>query len=818
MPINPISKSCGSEAHSRQLLGGRTEQRRPVIERLKVKKSLVFVLCLIGSAVALFGWKAVRDLQAVPDSLVVGDSEVKKPQLLDRRGNPLLISYQNRWSVQTVALHEIPVLLRNAFVESEDRRFLSHGGPDWLARIHAVVQNLRAMRGVRGASTITEQVVRMLHRRPRTVWSRWLEGIEAARLEKRFSKSEILEFYLNQVPYGHQRRGVVEASRFYFDRDPATLNAKESLALAVLVRAPSGFDLRRNPKSLESRLARLAGHMRDSGLLSEADYRAALSKGFELAGSTPRSEARKSFEPAGSRRVIEAPQFVQYVLTNAWGEAGKPSGVLTTTLDGGLQQKVRQIVRSRLEGLKPSEVGDGAALVIDNWTGEVLAWVSESLSAGESEGWVDAVTVRRQPGSTLKPFLYALAMEMGWTAATLIDDSPVAEAAGSGLHSFRNYSRTYYGPLRLRVALGNSLNTPAIRTIRFTGTERFLCWLHSLGISGLTKSADFYGHGLALGDGEVSLFELVQAYSVLARGGAYRPLCTVSGAPSGELRRVIGPSTAAIISDILSDPEARRLEFGEGHLLRFPVKTSVKTGTSTDHRDCWAVGFTEHYSAGVWMGNLDRRPTRGITGAAGPALVLRAIFAELDRGAEATSSSKGPFSAAAGVQSLSICAVSGKLAGPGCPRMDEKFEPGKAPVEICTLHSIEGEAPVPKEFGIQCQAPADRPEEELLCQTPEKGDPPASAIRILQPTPGLQIALDPRIPTEFQAFAFRISKKISPSKVEWVLNGKMAGETGRDEHRFLWPISRGEYIVMARVWRNGQNEPVETPPVAFVVK
>ena len=281
-------------------------------------------------------------------------------------------------------------------------------------------------------------------------------------------------------------------------------------------------------------------------------------------------------------------------------------------------------------------MGDGAALVVDNRTGEVLAWVSESLSAGESQGWVDAVTVRRQPGSALKPFLYALAMEMGWTAATIIEDSPLAEAAGSGLHNFHNYSRTYYGPLRLRVALGNSLNTPAVRTIQFTGTERFLLWLRSLGISGLNKSAEFYGHGLALGDGEVSLFELVQAYSVLPRHGAFLPLRTVSERhlPPGELSQVIGPATAAIIGDILSDPQARRLEFGEGHLLRFPVQTAVKTGTSTDHRDCWAVGFSDRYTAGVWMGNLDHRPTRGVTGAIGPALVLRAIFAELNRDGE----------------------------------------------------------------------------------------------------------------------------------------------------------------------------------------
>jgi penicillin-binding protein 1C len=411
---------------------------------------------------------------------------------------------------------------------------------------------------------------------------------------------------------------------------------------------------------------------------------------------------------------------------------------------------------------------------------------------------------------------------MGWTAATLIDDSPVAEAAGSGLHNFHNYSRTYYGPLRLRVALGNSLNTPAIRTIRFTGTERFLQLLHSLGMSSLTKSAEFYGHGLVLGDGEVSLFELVQAYSTLARGGVFKPLRPLSErhqAP-GEPRQVIGSSTAAIIADILSDPQARRLEFGQGHLLRFPVQTSVKTGTSTDHRDCWAVGFTERYTAGVWMGNLDHRPTRGVTGAMGPALVLRSVFAELNRDGETGSLSTGEVPRGTGLQSLSICSVSGMLASPGCPRIDEKFEPGKVPVNACTLHPAPAEAAVSKEPG----APGVPYRENSTWTAFQNGvegsgkEPPEPVVRIIQPTPGLQIAVDPRIPREMQAFAFKISERIKPARVEWVLNGKPVGETGRDEQSYLWPVSRGEYTLVARVWRGTRNDPIETPKVGFVVK
>lgn len=742
---------------------------------------IFWLLLLMGGLTVLFALKTAWDLQPLPAALSLGDSEVRKPLLFDRFGNPLAISYQNRWSVQTVPLHEIPQLLQNAVIESEDRNFLSHGGVDWPARVHALAQNLRAMRGVRGASTITEQVVRMLHQRPRTVWSRWLEGIEALGLEGHFSKSEVLEFYLNQVPYGHQRRGIVEAARFYFDRDPATLNVKETLALAVLVRAPSGLDPRLRDRSLERRLDKLAEHMREKGLISEDQYRRAISEGFEF---------------AHSRRIIEAPEFVQHVFNSTGAEVLNSSGSITTSLDGRLEQKARQILRNRLEALRASDVGDGAVLVVDNRSGEVLAWVSESLSAGESQGWVDAVTVRRQPGSTLKPFLYSLAMERGWTAATLIEDSPLSEAAGLGLHSFHNYSRTYYGPVRLRVALGNSLNTPAIRTIRFTGTQRFLDRLRLLGIAGLDKSAEFYGHGLALGDGEVSLFELVQAYSALARHGDFLPLRVLSERhlPPGEICAVIGPAAAAVIGDILSDPQARRLEFGESHLLHFPVQTAVKTGTSTDHKDCWAVGFSERYTAGVWMGNLDHRPTRGITGAIGPALILRALFAELDRDGET-----GSFATWLGLQAVNICAVSGMLAGPGCPRMEEKFEPGKAPAEPCSLHST-------------------RDEGDASAGAESVATHPSSVIELLQPSPGLQIALDPRIPAELQAFAFRFSKNIKPEKVEWILNGKAVGVTGKDEHQFLWPLCRGEYTLHARVWQSGRADPVETPAVAFVVK
>lgn len=751
---------------------------------MKKGHAIVFSCFALFAIVAamLFMRATSRGLLSLPESLAAGNEDIRRVRVVDRHGVALSVTYQNRWNIhECIALHDVPLIFKRAFIESEDRRFYEHGGVDWLARFHALFQNALALRAVRGASTITEQVVRMLHPRPRTLWSRWLEGIEAERLEKRFSKEQILEFYLNQVPYARQRRGVVQAAHHYFDRDLATLSLREMLALVVLVRAPTGMDLRFGARSAEKGIARLAARLRDLQLITRAQYRSALVGDWSFA------------EP---RSPIRAEHFVHYLYGNGLAMARHRGGRLASTLDGPLQEQVQRILDTRLEDLKTSGTADGAVLVLDHQTDEILAWVNGGgLSHDAPGGWIDAVIVPRQPGSTLKPFLYALAMEMGWGPATLIDDSPLAVPVGAGLHFFNNYSRTCYGPLRLRDALGNSLNIPAVRAIQFTGTKRFFNLLHVLGFHSLDKPSEHYGDGLALGDGEVSLFELVRAYAVLARHGEFRPLRTVleDAGVRESPRKIISDEIASLIADILSDPQARQLEFGDGHLLRFPVQTAVKTGTSSDHRDAWAVGFSHRHTAGVWMGNLDRRPTDGLTGSSGPALVLRAVFAEQNRQQESY-----PLYLSPRLTRLFICRKSARLAGPGCPGMLEWFEPGKAPQGLCPLHR-EGRM----EDDIK-----DHPSSNIREKTP----------RLVQPTEGLKLAMDPHIPDELEAFSFAISKRVRASKVEWIVDGKTAGTTGPNECEFLWPLSRGDHLAKARIWLPDVEEPLETPLVNFQVK
>ncbi len=742
----------------------------------------VFILLAVPLALATVSLKSWHDLRPLPASLTLDAENVRKVQILDRRGMPLIVTYRNKWNIHNyVPLHDIPILLQQAFIHSEDKRFYAHSGVDWLARVHALFQDLKAFRKVRGASTITEQVVRMLHHRPRTVWSRWLEGLEAGRLEERFSKADILEFYLNQVPYAAKRRGVLQAAHYYFNRDLDTLDTAEILSLAVLVRAPGRMDLKSGTERIEGPLRRLAAQLSEAHILSVEDARSIASSSVHL-------------ESYGL--PLEASHFVHHIYSEELG-ATQSRGRLFTTLDSELQYRIQRIIDARLKDLTKWDVTAGAVLVVDHRKNEALAWVNSGgggFSGDKQASQFDGVTTPRQPGSALKPFLYAMALEKGWTAATLIDDSPISRPVGTGLHMYHNYSRRNYGKLRMRDALGNSLNIPAIRTIQFVGISDFLDRLHKLGFKSLTRNADYYGEGLALGNGEVTLLELVGAYAAIARKGVSSPILLVKGNDGARAlgRRIFSKESTSIISSILSDADARHLEFGSGNLLRFPTQTAVKTGTSTDYRDAWALGFSDRYAVGVWMGNFDQHPMRNITGSTGPALVLRAVFAELNRHKEAK-----PLFLSPALTMKKICRVSGELANPECPAMDEWFEPEKVPVRHCGLHGSKKP---------HVKAASSRSNQDHV------------HLHLIKPSNGLQLAMDPRIPDELEALSLVLQEDIEVVKVEWLMDGVVIGSTEGRTREFLWPLRRGNHRARAKVWLKGKSVPEKTDVVTFFVK
>ena len=371
---------------------------------------ILAILLFVITAAGAFIWRTNCDLLPLPESLALDTAGLRKLQIVDRNYVPLTVTYRNRWNFHDyIPLHDIPGMLQQALVVSEDQRFFRHAGVDWQARLHALWQNLTALRSVRGASTISEQVIRMWHPRPRTPWSRWLEGLEAARLEKLFSKGEILEFYLNQVPYAGQRRGVVQAARYFYDRDPDTLNTTEILALVVMVRAPSRLNVRKNPVGLDRSIRQLADRLFKHGIIDKGRFAAISTADQGLKDAVP---------------LVRADHFVQYLDQLEAPLAVTDNGRLNTTLDAGLQHIAQTILDHRIKDLQDQGARNGAVLIVDHQRSEILAWVNSGAYLDDvPASWIDAVTTPRQPGSTLKPLLYALALEKGWTAATMVKDS-----------------------------------------------------------------------------------------------------------------------------------------------------------------------------------------------------------------------------------------------------------------------------------------------------------------------------------------------------------------------------------------------------------
>jgi penicillin-binding protein 1C len=431
---------------------------------------------------------------------------------------------------------------------AEDQRFQTHSGIDWAARFNTLWSNLRAGEIVRGANTITEQVARIIQPRPRSVWSRWLEGFDAMALEERFNKVEILDFYLNQIPYGDRRQGIVQAAGYYFDRDLSTLNEKAILALAVLVRSPRWLDPRRRSTNLDRAIRALADGLHNAKFID----------------SEPDSVLAQALSAPNEDSQFNTRHFIQYASRRAHNRL-PGAQILGTTLDGELQRATQQILDTRLTSMAARNVTNGAVVIVDHETNEIRSWVVGSAGRPDhASNQLDTVLARRQPGSALKPRLYTKALMTGWTAATMLDDAPLEEAVGFGLPAYHNYSRNHYGLISVREALGNSLNIPAVKTLHTIGTDNFLHFLDRIGIKSLAAHPNQY--------------------------------------LANHSQSVFSEDVASVIAHILSDPGAREMEFGRNSVWNFSEPAAVKTGTSSDYRDAWRlVSTTNSPSACGWV-------------------------------------------------------------------------------------------------------------------------------------------------------------------------------------------------------------------------
>ncbi len=528
-------------------------------------------------------------------------------ELTDRLGQPLraVLADERRYSRDAANL---PAHLLDATIAAEDQRFWHHPGFDLLATARAAWDFARQRRVVSGASTIAQQLIKISEPRPRTLRTKLCEAAQALRLTQLWPRERIVAEYLNRLDYGSLSIGCTAASATYFAKPPRDLSLAEAAFLAGLPQAPTRLDPRTRLPLAIKRQHYVLARMLDLGLITAEEHGRALAEPLRLA-------------PAP--RVFRAPHFVDLVLRDRPGL----SGIVTTTLDLELNGFVERALREQLRAQAAHHVRDGAVVVLDNRTGDVLGLVGSGDWFAPGSGQVNGATAPRSAGSTLKPFTYLLAFERGTTPATLLADVPAQFATGSGIYRPQNYSRAFLGPVRARLALANSLNVPAVRLLADAGGASVLKnRLLELGMTTLARDASDYGLGLTIGNAEVRLLELANAYATLARLGEQLPTRFLATDLRPAATRVCDPTAAWLIADILADNSARALAFGLDSPLRFDFPVACKTGTSTSFRDNWALGYTPEFTVGVWVGNFDGSPMRDISGVTGAGPILHDVF------------------------------------------------------------------------------------------------------------------------------------------------------------------------------------------------
>lgn len=529
--------------------------------------------------------------------------------LLDRHGTPIqtLRTDMTVRRLPWLPLAELSPALLHAIVLSEDRDFYSHSGVDWAALAHSAWSNAWNTR-TRGASTLTMQLAGLLDddlQRPaagRSVAQKVGQIATARELEASWSKSQILEAYVNRVPWRGELVGINALSQTLFAKRASGLDTLEAAVAAALLRGPNA--------------SAAVVTQRSCGVLQ--------AQGVSCVGVASLVQDALSRRGAPSLGEQLAPHFSRQALAGL-----KPAPAsLATSIDAPLQRIARDALRQQLAELSGRNVEDGAVLVLDNASGEVLAWVG---SSGDLSGaaQVDGVLARRQPGSTLKPFVYGLAFEQRLiTPASLIDDSPTQLATASGLYLPQNYDRGFKGWVSARTALGASLNVPAVRVGAMLGANALWARLNDFGFA-LPESGGYYGDSLALGSADVTLLALTNAYRALANGGVLSPTRLRPAAKRSPGRRVASAAAAYLVTDILSDNNARALTFGLDSSLALRGPVAVKTGTSKDLRDNWCIGYSDRYTVGVWVGNASGEPMHEVSGVSGAAPVWRVVMQHL---------------------------------------------------------------------------------------------------------------------------------------------------------------------------------------------
>lgn len=798
----------------------------------RVARALAAVVALaLSPALYVVGLSLALPL---PDALAPGARYPASSRVVDREGRLMReVRAADGSRARFVPGAELDVRTRDAMLAAEDKRFRAHPGVDVLAIARAAVQVVTERRIVSGASTLTQQLARAVVPRPRTVLGKLGEMALALRIERSLGKDEILEQWANRVAFGAGLRGIEAASRRYFDRGARDLSLSQAAALASIPRGPSLYDPRRGTELVRRRRDRVLARMAEAGMISEAE------------------RARAASEPIDVLPAPVARDAAHFVAAAVGGELA-PSRAesdevveVRTTLDLSLQRELEQAVRNQVDALAPRNVSAAALVVLDNASGDVLAWVGSPRADDEPRlGGNDGVLARRQPGSALKPFVYGLAFErLGFGPATLVPDVELHLGERGVDYSPHDYDARFHGPVRLREALASSYNVPAVWTAATLGVASVTRRLFDLGLLENADDAGRLGAAVALGDGEVRLLDLAAAYASIARRGlrvAPRAVLSTrvrdaSGArvvdvPIGATRRVMSEPAAGLLADVLSDREARLAAFGDDGPLELPFAVAVKTGTSKGFRDNVTVGFTRAVTVAVWVGNFDGSPMQGVSGVTGAGPIFAAAMRAAMRGRleEGGGSLRAEGDA---YERVEVCALSGRLPGEHCAhRRAEVFARGAAPRAGCDVHVevaidrrngllagpacapalverrvVESWPPLYRAWAREARRPSAPDEASPLCPRAASSASSPRAARLAFPVDGATFVGDPASASP-TTVVLRALAPAGATSVRFVVDG-VAGELRRAPFEQTWRATPGEHRVVVEPDVGGSSEP-----------
>ena len=674
------------------------EAKRAKALKPKIKVPFKLLFFLLGNLVSLiliayFSFLIFKDLPS-PTKLLNRQQSLST-KIYDRNGTLLYKIYRGK-NRTPISLKALPAFVIQATIAIEDKDFYHHNGLSLRGIIRAVYQNI-ILGEKTGGSTITQQLVKNALLSPEKTWRRKIkEAVLALLVEKKYSKDQILEMYFNEVGYGGSTYGIEEASQTYFSKSASELNLAEASLLAGLPASPTRFSpFGHNPETAKGRQEIVLRRMVEDGYISEEEMQKALSQKISF---------------ASQETEIFAPHFVMFVkdlLVEKYGENMVEEGGLEvkTSLDLGIQETAQKIVNEEIKKLGNLHITNGAALVTNPKTGEILAMIgSKNYFTKDIDGNVNVTTSLRQPGSSIKPINYSIALENGFTPATLIDDSPITyKVPGQPPYSPENYDRRFHGEVPLRIALGSSYNVPAVKVLAAFGVKKMIARGTEMGITSWTDPSR-YGLSLTLGGGEIKMTDIAVVYGVLANSGIrvnLNPILEVKDGSGkileknsqGEETPVLNPGTAFLLTNILSDNNARTPAFGPNSQLFIPARpVAVKTGTTQNMRDNWTIGYTPSRLTAVWVGNNDNTPMSYVaSGVTGASPIWRKIMDNILQ-----NQTIEEFPRPEEITEVEICQTTGTLPCQGCPSVKkEYFIRGTEPKGACDPNRFLNPQPTP---------------------------------------------------------------------------------------------------------------------------